>query len=207
MWFYSPVFKTVGASLSCFGLDGTDKVYGVWDKYFLGNATSCTLIIREAYQQLFKIWYFAWNAQWGKLTLWMLLQLNSTHMNYDKWGGYSVVCCVWSGSYFESCSCVWSFEAYFHSLDSQQGSWALQSGRLECIRQKDWGAYFTYTVWLNLDIWWKEKPFIITKGEKLPNIVRLCWNTVTMYSVAVHSTALHNGCLMIGVSLHWAHTS
>lgn len=55
MCFYNAVFKNVGAFLSCFGLDGTDEVYGVWGKYFLGNATSCTLIIREAYQQLFKI--------------------------------------------------------------------------------------------------------------------------------------------------------
>lgn len=62
MCFYKRVFKNIGASLSCLGLDGTDKVYGHWDKYFLVNVTSCSLVIREAYQQLFKIWHFTWNA-------------------------------------------------------------------------------------------------------------------------------------------------
>lgn len=59
------------------------------------------------------------------------------------WGGCSVVCCVWFGSYFSSCSCVWSFEAYFPSLAKPAGSpcaageHKTSAFKLECSADKD----------------------------------------------------------------------
>lgn len=59
------------------------------------------------------------------------------------WGGCSVVCCVWFGSYFSSCSCIWSFEAYFPSLAKPAGSpcaageHKTSACKLECSVDKD----------------------------------------------------------------------
>lgn len=59
------------------------------------------------------------------------------------WGGCSVVCCVWFGSYFSSCSCIWSFEAYFPSLAKPAGSpcaageHKTSAFKLECSVDKD----------------------------------------------------------------------
>ena len=58
-------------------------------------------------------------------------------------GGCSVVCCVWFGSYFSSCSCVWSFGAYFPSLAKPAGSpcaageHKTSAFKLECSVDKD----------------------------------------------------------------------
>lgn len=58
-------------------------------------------------------------------------------------GGCSVVCCVWFGSYFSSCSCIWSFEAYFPSLAKPAGSpcaageHKTSAFKLECSVDKD----------------------------------------------------------------------
>lgn len=58
-------------------------------------------------------------------------------------GGCSVVCCVWFGSYFSSCSCIWSFKAYFPSLAKPAGSpctageHKTSAFKLECSVDKD----------------------------------------------------------------------
>lgn len=59
----------------------------------------------------------AWACDGGRLvgSAWSAQELRQV-------GRLLVVCCVWFGSYFLSCSCIWSFEAYFHSLAKPAGS-------------------------------------------------------------------------------------
>lgn len=68
------------------------------------------------------------------------------------WGGCSVVCCVWFGSYFSSCSCIWSFGAYFPSLAKPAGSpcaageHKTSAFKLECSVDKDFKTLASCTV-------------------------------------------------------------